>query len=367
MIDFDRMLADRGDWFDGTGPRGDEILSTRVRLARNLAGFRFVGRAREEELASVFQQIGSAVTSMAGLENGELAEVDKLPILDRHFLLERHLLSHDLTTEAKHRGIAVGPGESLSVMVNEEDHLRLQCLRSGIQLVEAWEAVNSLDDAFGKHLSLAFQEDLGFLTSCPTNVGTGMRASVLVHLPSLVLTQRIKKVLTGVSQVGLSIRGFHGEGSEVVGNFFQISNQVTLGVSEEGTLEKLQGVVLQILDMESKARESLNRDARTQVEDKIGRAYGSLRHARILSSQECMGLLSAIRFGVTMGIAGLPDLGKLNEILLYSQPAHLQKLAGREMSSAERNMFRAEWIQKCLEGKDTKRPAGDTKAGGREA
>jgi protein arginine kinase len=171
---------------------------------------------------------------------------------------------------------------------------------------------------------------------------------VLVHLPSLVLTQRIKKVLTGVTQVGLAVRGFHGEGSEVVGNFFQISNQVTLGVSEAGTIEKLQDVVLQILEMESKARESLLRDARAQIEDKIGRALGTLKYARLLSSQETMGLLSAMRFGVTIGLTNMPDLATLNEILLYCQPAHLQKLAGREMASEERNEVRAQWIQKRL-------------------
>ena len=359
MIPFDRMLSERKRWFDGSGPRGDEILSTRVRLARNLTGFRFVGRAREEELATVFQRIESALEALPGMGDGALTQIDELSILDRHFLLERHLLSHDLTAEARHRGIAIGPDESVSLMVNEEDHLRLQCLRSGIQLDEAWEAANRLDSALAEKLSFAFREELGYVTSCPTNVGTGMRASVLVHLPSLVLTQRIKKVLTGVTQVGLSVRGFHGEGSDVVGNFFQISNQVTLGISEEGTLEKLQGVVLQILDMEAKARDSLNRDARLQVEDKIGRAFGTLKYARILSSQECMGLLSAVRFGVTLGLDDLPDLAVVNEILIHAQPAHLQKMAGREMSSAERNEFRAGWIQKRLRGTNDQQPAGD--------
>jgi protein arginine kinase len=218
-----------------------------------------------------------------------------------------------------------------------------------MQLDEAWEAVNALDDQLGGELSFAFSEEFGYLTACPTNVGTGMRASVLVHLPSLVLTSRIKKVLAGVTQVGLAARGFHGEGTDVVGNFFQISNQVTLGISESATLEKLRGVVLQILDMEAKARESLLRDARPQIEDKVGRALGTLRYARLLSSQECMGLLSAIRFGHSIGIPGLPDMATLNEILLYAQPAHLQKIAKREMSSADRNEFRARWIHERLE------------------
>jgi protein arginine kinase len=356
LIPIDRMLADGQKWFDGSGPRADEILSTRVRLARNVRGTRFVGRAREEELAAIYRRTSSALRSAPALREGTLASIDELDLLDRQFLLERHLLSHDLTAEAKHRGIGFTSDESLSVMINEEDHLRLQCLKSGMQIYEAWTAVNGLDDELGRELPYAFSQELGFLTSCPTNVGTGMRASVLMHLPALVLTQRIKKVLTGVTQVGLTVRGFHGEGSDVVGNFFQISNQVTLGLSEGATVEKLQGVVLQILEMEAKARESLLRDARAQVEDKVGRAFATLKYARILSSQECMGLLSAVRFGRTIGLSNLPDLETLNEILLYTQAAHMQKIAGREMSSTDRNEFRATWIQERLNVRDVPRP-----------
>lgn len=356
MIPVERMLAERKKWFDGSGPRADEILSTRVRLARNLSGHRFVGRAPEEELAAVFEQVADGIRSAPLLDGGAVSAIDELDVLDRHFLLERHLLSPDLTAGAKHRGLAIAEDESLSVMINEEDHLRLQCLKSGMQLDEAWDLVNRLDEQMGVGLQFAFSEEFGYLTACPTNVGTGMRASVLVHLPSLVLTSKIKKVLAGVTQVGLAARGFHGEGTEVIGNFFQISNQVTLGVSESGTLEKLRGVVLQILDMEAKARESLLRDAREQIEDKVGRAFGTLRYARLISSQECMGLLSAVRFGHSLGLAGLPDLGTLNEILLYAQPAHLQKLAGREMSSTERNEFRARWVRERLQAADAPRP-----------
>jgi len=282
------------------------------------------------------------------MRSGILSPIDELGVLDRQFLLERHILSPDLTVEARHRGIALSADESLSVMINEEDHLRLQCLGSGIQLHEAWEIVSRLDDQIGAEVPYAFSEELGYLTSCPTNVGTGMRASVLVHLPALVLTQRVKNVLAGVTQVGFSVRGFHGEGSDVVGNFFQISNQVTLGVTEGATLEKLHGVVLQVLEMETRALEALLRDARVQVEDKIGRAYATLRYARVLTSQECIGLLSAVRLGVAIGLTNLPDVGTLNEILLYSQPAHVQHLARRSMGSGERNEFRAAWIQQRL-------------------
>jgi len=348
VIPIDRMLAEGGPWLNGSGSRADEILSTRVRLARNLAGMRFVGRASEEDLEAIFLRIVGAVRLVEALRPGSMSPIDQLGVLDRHFLLERHLLSPDLTSEAKHRGLAISSDETLSVMINEEDHLRLQCLKSGMQLDEALQAANALDDQLSEHVPFAWSEEFGYLTACPTNVGTGLRASLLVHLPSLVLTQRIKKVLTGVTQVGLAVRGFHGEGTDVVGNFFQISNQVTLGVSEEATIEKLRGVVLQILEMETKAREGLLRDARTQVLDKIGRSLGTLRYARVLSSQECVALLSAVRFGHSIGVENLPSIGTLNELLIYCQPAHLQKLAGREMGSAERAEFRARWIQERL-------------------
>lgn len=355
MIPVDRMLGERKKWFDGSGPRAETILSTRVRLARNMNGARFVGHAPEDELASIYQKAAAAVRATSRMERGIVSAVDELGVLERQFLLERHILSPDLTAEAKHRGIAIAADEALSVMINEEDHLRLQCMKSGMQFHEAWNEVSLLDDEIGAEFAYAFSDELGFLTSCPTNVGTGMRASVLVHLPSLVLTQRVKNVLAGVTQVGFSVRGFHGEGSDVVGNFFQISNQVTLGVTEGSTLEKLQGVVLQVIEMESRACESLLRDARVQIEDKIGRAYATLKYARVLSSQECMGLLSAVRFGVTIGLTNLPDVGTLNEILLYSQPAHVQHLSGRPMGSAERNEFRAVWIQQRLNVNDVPR------------
>lgn len=364
MISIASMLAEPGSWFGGNGPRAAEILSTRVRLARNIQGARFVVRAREEELSDVYRRAGTALRGAAPLRGGMIQAIEDLGILDRQFLLERHLVTHDMTAEARYRGIGVGPGESISVMINEEDHFRIQSLQNGLDLEGAWQAAAKLDDELGGSIPYAFHEEFGYLTACPTNAGTGLRASVLVHLPALVLTQRIKKVLAGITQVGFTVRGFHGEGSEVVGNFFQVSNQVTLGVTESSTLEKLHGIVLQVLEMEQRARESLIRDARIQIEDKISRAYAALRYARLLSTQECMGLLSAVRFGVTLGMTHLPDVGTLNAILLYTQPAHLQKTAGRELPSAARNEYRAAWIQERLKVTDTPRPGNGTAAGG---
>ena len=233
-------------------------------------------------------------------------------------------------------------------MVNEEDHLRLQALASGFQLRSAWESVNAIDDDLAQDLDYAFSDELGYLTACPTNVGTGMRASVLIHLPSLVLTKQIGRVLQGITQVGLAVRGFYGEGSQIMGNFFQISNQTTLGQNERETIDSLERVTKQIIDSEQRARDELLKDARVQIEDKIWRAYGTLRHSRVISSQEVVNLSSAVRFGVALRIEGLASVPILNELLVRSQPAHLQIRAGREMEQRERNIMRAEYIRKLL-------------------
>lgn len=360
MIPFATMLRTGEGWFDGSGPRGEEILSTRVRLARNLAGYRFVGRAQEEELDAIYQRVAQAARGTAHLQGVEPTAISELGVLDRHFLLERHLISHDMTAEGRHRGVLIAAAESPSLMINEEDHLRIQALSSGMQLSKTWEDASAVEDELARQVPFAFHEEFGYLTACPTNAGTGMRASVLIHLPALVLMGRIKKVLSGVTQVGLAVRGFYGEGSEVVGNFFQISNQITLGISETATLDKLQEVVLQVLDLEAKARDALLRDARIQIEDKIGRALGTLGNARLLSTSECIGLLSAVRFGHTIGLPSLPPLPVLNELLLLTQPAHLQKLAGREMTSAERNEHRARWVRERLQNPGAPKPAPES-------
>jgi len=326
----------------------DRILSTRVRLARNLAGTPFVGKALEEDLRRVYQTVTDSALATEEFRQGGAQGLEELTLLDRQFLLERHLVSHDLTAETVGRGLVLAPDEGVSIVVNEEDHLRIQSLEAGFRLEEAWARALRVDEELEQRVAFAFSDELGYLTACPTNVGTGLRASVLMHLPALVLTQRMKKILAGVSQVGLNVRGFYGEGSEVVGNFFQISNQVTLGDAEEETLTKLTRVVRQILDWEEKAQDQLLRQARWQVEDKILRAWGVLRCCRLVSSQEAIGLLSAVRFGVTLQLRNLPPVAVLNDLLIRCQPAHLQKSAGREMSSEERNEFRSRTIRRIL-------------------
>lgn len=346
LTDLARSL---GCWLDGSGPSSDIVLSTRVRLARNLAEVPFTHRAREEQLQMVYAGVLAATKSVPELQGVEAFPMRDLSPLDRQFLVERHLISHDLADNGRLRGLLVVPDESLSAMVNEEDHLRLQALASGFQVRSAWEAVNAVDDELARGLDYAFSEDLGYLTSCPTNVGTGMRASVLIHLPALVLTKQIGRVLQGIAQVGLAVRGFYGEGSQIQGNFFQISNQTTLGQSEKETLDSLERVTRQIIESEQGARDGLIKDARIQVEDKIWRAYGTLRHSRVISSQEVINLSSAVRFGLALKLPGLADVRVLNELLVRSQPAHLQKSVGREMEPRERNVIRAEYVRNLLE------------------
>jgi protein arginine kinase len=338
-----------GRWLDGTGPAADIVLSTRVRLARNLKEVPFTHRAREEQMAMVYSSVVSAVRKTPALVSSAALPMRELTPIDRQFLVERHLISHDLADNGRLRGLLLVPDESVSAMVNEEDHLRLQALSSGFQLRSAWEAVNTIDDDLGQDLDYAFGDELGYLTACPTNVGTGMRASVLIHLPSLVLTKQIGRVLQGITQVGLAVRGFYGEGSQIMGNFFQISNQTTLGQSERETVEGLERVTRQIIDYEQRARDELLKDARVQIEDKIWRAYGALRHSRVISSQEVVNLSSAVRFGVALQLSGLASVPVLNELLIRSQPAHIQLAQGREMEQRERNVVRADYVRKLLD------------------
>jgi protein arginine kinase len=335
-------------WLDASGPNADIVLSSRLRLARNLERVPFPGRARREQLTGVIQSVLSAAEGVDALGGAGFLAMNDLPERGRQFLIERHLISRDLAQGARARGVLVAPGESVSVMINEEDHLRLQAVASGFDLAEAWALVDQCDHRLDRELEYAFRQDYGYLTACPTNVGTGMRASVLIHLPALVLTKQVKKVLQGVAAVGLAVRGFYGEGTDVMGNFFQISNQTTLGRSERDILDNLERVTNQLIEYEGRAREAMLRSARVQVEDKVWRAYGTLRHARSISSQEVISLSSAVRFGLAMGLDGLGDVKTVNELMVYSQPAHVQELAGQGLESAERNVVRADWIRRRL-------------------
>ena len=347
-------LVDLGlNWLDASGEHSGIVLSTRIRLARNLQGHAFGPRARVNDRAAILERVRGAVgrvPHLAGSQVQELGELDRRGVT---LLLERRLVSPDLLGDQGSKplpgsAVVMGGDRGMSVMVNEEDHLRIQTLHSGLDLHESWNQVDALDEEMGRELPYAYHHEFGFLTSCPTNVGTGLRASVLLHLPALVLTKEIGKVLQGLSQVGLTFRGLYGEGSEVVGNFFQLSNQTTLGKSEEDLVDHLDRMVRQVIQYELHARQVLMRDAASVTEDKIWRAYGLLRYARSLSFEELMNLMSGVRLGASLKL--LPGLRvyPLNKIMIYTQPAHLEEAAGRDLSPAEGDAHRAAYVRRIL-------------------
>jgi protein arginine kinase len=335
-------------WLDGSGPESSIVLSSRVRLARNLSDVPFTNRSSAEQQQSVLEKFRHASEKAGILRRGALLQIDHLSMLDRAFLQERHLISPTLMKMDLNSGLYVDEREMVSVMVNEEDHLRLQVMQSGLRIQSTWEIIDRIDDQLSDHLKFAFSEQYGYLTACPTNVGTGMRASVLIHLPALVLTKDIDQVIKGIGQVGLAVRGFYGEGTEVLGNLFQVSNQATLGRTEEDIVDSVQRFTNQIIDFERKARETLLSEARHQIEDKIWRAYGLLQNARVLSSQELMSLISAVRLGVSLEIITTVSIATLNALMVLMQPAHLQKLFQREMDTNERDIRRAELVREKL-------------------
>ena len=348
------LIPDGGiSWLDASGPEGNIVLSTRVRLARNIAGQRFTVRSTPEDNQVVLDQVERASRASRQLRDAPLIRVDLLNAAERQLLHERHLISRELTgleTNGTPRaGAALLTNGCVGVMVNEEDHVRLQCLKSGFALTEAYADLERLDTEMGGQLGFAFHEEFGYLTSCPTNAGTGLRASVLIHLPGLVLTKEIAKVLQGLSQVGLTFRGLYGEGSEVVGNFFQLSNQTTLGKSENELLEHLGDMVRKVIEYEQQARHVLQRDASTVTADKVWRAYGLLKYARSLSFEETMNLLSGVRLGVGLNLISDISVYTLNKLLIFAQPAHLAVSEGREIGDPELLTARATYTRHLLE------------------
>lgn len=348
------LLPDGGvAWLDASGEASDIVLSSRVRLARNLSGYAFPARARDGERLRVLTEVRAAIGELPMLEGGLVLRVDELSPVERTLLHERHLVSKELVGAEQPQAVRSGSavllaGSGASLMINEEDHLRLQTLRSGFAVPEAFAAVAAVERRLGDHLPYAFHDEFGFVTACPTNVGTGLRASVLIHLPGLVLTKEIGKVLNGLQQMGLTYRGLYGEGSEVVGNFFQISNQTTLGRTEEELVDHLVRVVRHVIEREEEARKVLLRDAGYIIEDKLWRAYGTLRHARSLSFDEAMNFLSGLRLAVGLKlIAGL-SVYTLNKLLIFSQLAHLAHGEGRALTQSEGNLARARYVRQVL-------------------
>jgi protein arginine kinase len=341
----DELVRQTPVWLDATGTYSDVIVSSRIRLARNLRNLPFSaqGTTADEEL--VVDEVLTAAQHVRDLQQSTYFDMRQLEERDRHLLVERHLISPALALRGGNGGVVVDHNERVSIMLNEEDHLRLQALTSGFEPQAAWEMLDRVDTDLCGRLDIAYDHEFGYLTACPTNVGTGLRASILIHLPGLVLVQSVEQVLHGIAQVGLTVRGFYGEGTEVVGGLFQISNQLTLGKSEPEILETLERVVRQIIDYENDARQTLARDARTQIEDKIWRSWGICSNARVLSGQEFMNLASAIRLGVSLGMLKEPPTQLLNELLMRVQPAHVQRMAGGQLDSDKRDLHRAEYVR----------------------
>jgi len=337
-----------GDWLTGTGPESDVVMSTRVRLARNVAGYPFPQRSKESVRTALEELLRRRISEASFSAEVGYENLNAAAPTDRQCLVERHLISRDHASGHGERGVAVDRSGTVSIMVNEEDHLRLQVLRSGFQPDLAWDQVSVVDRRLEGLLDYAFSPDLGYLTSCPTNVGTGMRVSVMLHLPALVMTKQIEKVFHAVSKVFLAVRGFYGEGTQALGDFYQISNQVTLGPSEEELLKTMDDHVPQIIKFERNVRETLITENRVALEDRVWRAFGMLERARLITSEETMEYLSAVRLGVNLGLIDTLPISAVNELFILTQPAHLQKLLGRELTTPERDESRADYVRTRL-------------------
>lgn len=338
-----------GEWMRGDGPMHDIVMSTRVRLARNLAGYNFLSRADAEMRTDIAETLSRAIRKTPQLSAALHLEIDKLDELDRTLLVERHLISRQQAEGTGTRRVVIDPNETVALMVNEEDHLRMQVMRSGLQLNAAWEQIGAIDDAIGERVDYAFHSKYGYLTACPTNVGTGIRVSVMVHLPALRLTSEIEKVGQAAKDLKLAVRGLHGEGTEALGDLFQISNQVTLGRSEQEILDDFRDEIIpKIVQYEQAARAALIKSRPQALDDKIWRAMGLLRNSRLMSSSEAMQCLSHVRMGFHAGRIPEIDLQTINELFLQTQPAHLQKLRGTRLNGEQRSIARAEIIRERL-------------------
>lgn len=348
-MNLETLINTSGEWLRGTGPECDIVISSRIRLARNLAAFPFTNRSNPHQKSEIEGLLRERVAKLDLDQGLNYVPVAPLSQLDRQMLVERQLISRELAGADGPRGVALGPLETISLMVNEEDHVRLQVMRSGFALDEAWQEIDKVDDRLEQKVSYAFSEEFGYLTACPTNVGTGMRASVMLHLPALVLSKQIDKVFRALQKINLAVRGLYGEGSRASGDFYQISNQVTLGKSEQTILNEIREVIPQIVDYERKARQTLVKESRQALHDRVSRAYGTLQSATMMTSEETMDLLSSVRLGINMGL--LEDritLPKVNELFLQTQPAHLQKLVGQPLDGEERNAARARFLRNKL-------------------
>lgn len=349
-MDLNDFTQHTGQWLKGTGTQANIVISSRIRLARNLSVKPFPNKARKKDLIEIMNNVQEAMNQISFFKDSLFLKIIELDNIDKQFLIERHLMSHEHASNADGKALAVSKEEVLSVMVNEEDHLRIQILQSGFDLDETWKIANSIDDALSEKLDFAYATNWGFLTACPTNTGTAMRGSVMLHLPALVMTKQINKVLAAVSKLSFASRGFYGEGTQASGNFYQISNQVSMGSSELDVIQNINGLIRQIIEQEEQARQALIVQSKPMLEDKIFRSLGTLKNAHIISSQETVELLSMVRLGIDLSVITDVDRKSINELFIMIQPAHLQKLEGKKLTASERDTKRASLIRQKLGG-----------------
>jgi protein arginine kinase len=345
----DDLLNYTSEWLRGTGPHADIVISSRIRLARNLDKVPFPHWANKKQREQSLGIIRDALKKTGYINSkAVLLELSGLDNVDKQFLIERHLMSYEHAKGQDSKAVVIDEEGVLAIMINEEDHLRIQVMQSGFNLFEAWKIISAIDDALGGELSFAFSKEWGYLTACPTNTGTGMRGSVMLHLPALVLSRQISRVLAAIAKLHFTSRGLYGEGTEASGNFFQISNQVALGNNEEEMIANINGLIKQIIEQEEAGRAALLTQNRDMLEDRICRGFGTLRSAHIISSQETIELLSLLRLGCDLQIIKNIDRRIINELFILTQPAHLQKIEGRKLSTEERDLKRAELIRRKL-------------------
>ncbi|WP_269410855.1 protein arginine kinase [Lentibacillus daqui] len=337
-------------WMRDEGPDNDIVLSCRIRLARNFANVSFPLAAEEDELEKIMQFFQQEYThqSFQDFQDLEFVPIEELTPTEKRVLVEKHLISPHLAKYTKAAAAVISKNEQVSVMINEEDHIRIQLYFPGLQLDKALNKAFEFDDWLEEKVNYAFDESRGYLTSCPTNVGTGMRASVMMHLPSLVLTRQINRMIPAINQLGLVVRGIYGEGSEAIGNIFQISNQITLGKSEEDIVEDLQSVVKQLIEQERKARTRLMEQSGMRLEDRVYRSYGVLKYSRIIESKEAANCLSNVRLGIDLGMIEHVPRSILNELIILTQPGFLQQYAKKNLTANERDVLRASLIRERL-------------------
>ena len=346
------LLNRRAEWLNGKGPSADFVMSTRIRLARNIKGFSFLRKSMIEEKNQIIQMVEKVLASTRSVKNGTIIiNMQDIDEIDRQFLMERHLISPEMVVLREGSAVAISQEEMVSIMINEEDHLRIQVLKSGYLLDDVWNIANKIDDEFDKALPFAFSSRFGYLTSCPTNVGTGIRVSVMMHLPGLVYSKQINKILHAAMKLGLAVRGLYGEGSEALGNLFQISNQSSLGISEDDIIKNLKKIINQIITHEKNARMYFLNNNLKQMEDKVGRAFGILKNARIISSKESIGLFSTLRMGIDLGLIQNISRSVINHLMIITQPAHLQRYYSKILDPNERDVKRANLIREKLNEK----------------